>query len=165
MKIILLITLVLSPLSWGQEMNGMSNKDKFQYAFQKLTKDSLHIVDEFYAKDVEFHDPVGTIKGSDNIKKYYENMYKNVKSIKFDFSEFVENGDTVVGVWVMTMETDKLNDGEPIKVDGTSVVKFKDGKAVYHRDYFDMGAFIYEHVPFVGFMVRKVKDRLKAHDE
>jgi ketosteroid isomerase-like protein len=107
---------------------------------------------------------VGMIKGSGKIKKYYENMYKNVNSIRFDFSHFVESGDDVVGVWKMTLETDKLNSGKPIIVDGTSVIKFKNGKAIYHRDYFDMGVFVYENIPVLGFMVKTIKDRFKVDE-
>lgn len=164
MKIILLILLTMSSLSWGQTLNTMTNKEKFQHVFEKLNKDTMHLIPEFYAEDVEFHDPVGMIKGSKNITKYYENMYKNVKTIKFDFSQFVESGDMVVGVWKMTLVTDKLNGGEPIVVDGNSVIKFKDGKAIYHRDYFDMGAFAYENIPVLGFVVKKIKERFKVEE-
>lgn len=164
MKIILLLLLTMSSLSWGQTLNNLSNKDKLKYVFEHLNKDTMHLIPEFYDANVEFHDPVGAIKGSKKITQYYENMYKNVQSIKFDFSDFVENGDTVVGVWKMTLVTDKLKGGEPIVVDGNSVVRFKDGKAVYHRDYFDMGAFVYENIPVLGFVVKKVKDRFKVEE-
>jgi hypothetical protein len=90
-------------------------------------------------------------------------MYQNVKSIKFDFTEFHEAGNHVTAIWKMTLETDKLNGGEPFSVDGNSVIKFdENGKAVYHRDYFDMGAFIYERIPVVGFVIKKIKARLKV---
>jgi len=164
MKIILLFLLIMSSMSWGQTMNNMTNKDKFQYIFQKLTKDSLYLIDEFYDPNIEFHDPVGMIKGTKKIKSYYENMYKNVKTIRFDFSHFVESGDDVVGVWTMTLETEKLNGGKPIVVPGTSVIKFSQGKAIYHRDYFDMGAFVYENVPVLGFLVKTIKNRFKVEE-
>lgn len=138
-------------------MDKMTNKEKFQYVFEKLTKDNMHLVLEFYDKDVDFQDPVGKIKGAENMKKYYANMYKNVKTIRFDFSNFIEQGDLIVGVWKMTLVTPKLKGGEPIVVDGTSVIRFANGKAVYHRDYFDMGEFVYENIPVIGFVVKKIK--------
>jgi ketosteroid isomerase-like protein len=162
MKIILLFILTLSSLSWGQTMNKMNNREKVQHFFEKLNKDSMHLVTEFYDAEVDFQDPIGTIKGEKKMRKYYENMYKNVKSIKFEFSQFVEAGDDVVGIWKMTLVTPNLKGGEPVVVDGNSVIKFKNGKAIYHRDYFDMGAFIYENIPVMGFMVRKVKERFKV---
>ncbi|MBA2405869.1 MAG: nuclear transport factor 2 family protein [Bdellovibrionales bacterium] len=155
--------LLISISAWGQSMKDLSNKDRIKFFYEKLSKDSLQLVDEFYHPQVEFIDPVGPIKGADKIKKYYANMYANVKTIKFDFSEYYESGNNVVAVWKMTLQTDKLNSGETFSVDGNSVIKFDDsGKAIYHRDYFDMGAFIYEKIPVVGFVVKKIKERMKA---
>ena len=92
-------------------------------------------------------------------------MYKNVKSIRFDFDHFVESPTEVVGIWKMTLETDKLNSGKPIVVEGNSVIRFgSNGKAIYHRDYFDMGAFVYENIPGLGFVVKKIKDRFKVEE-
>ena len=161
--IILFISLAISSLTWSQTMKNLSHKDKIKYFFDNLTKDKMELVSEFYHENVDFIDPVGKIKGSEKIKDYYLDMYKNVKSIKFDFSDFMESGNNVVGIWKMTLVTEKLNGGEPIVVDGNSVIKFdENGKAIYHRDYFDMGAFIYENVPVVGFIVKKIKNRMKV---
>ncbi len=151
----------MTTLTWGQTMNNMNNKEKFKYVFENLNKDTMFLIDEFYDPNIEFTDPVGKIKGSHQIKKYYEHLYKNVKSIKFDFTHFIESEDMIVGVWKMTFVTSKLNGGKPIEVEGNSVIKFKSGKAIYHRDYFDMGQFIYEQIPVLGFMVRKIKEGLK----
>jgi limonene-1,2-epoxide hydrolase len=161
--IIIIFFLCLSLSTWGQSMKDLSNKDKIKFFFEKLSKDNMGLVDEFYHPQVDFIDPVGAIKGSAKIKTYYSHMYQNAKNLKFDFVEFHEAGNHVVAIWKMTLQTDKLNGGEAYTVDGNSVIKFdENGKAVYHRDYFDMGAFVYERVPVVGFVVRKIKERLKA---
>jgi ketosteroid isomerase-like protein len=150
----------------SEDFSKMTNAEKVNWSFNTLNKDNLsQVVDQFYHEDLEFFDPIEKIKGREEMKKYYGNMYKNVKEIRFDFSEMVSQGDTVVGVWVMTLKTDSLNDGKPFSVEGNSLIRFKDGKAIYHRDYFDMGAFIYERIPVVGWMVRKVKSKLKLETE
>ena len=125
----------------------------------------MHLVEEFYHPELEFQDPIGTLKGVKKMRKYYERMYKSVTSIKFEFSNFVESGDDIVGIWKMTLITPNLNSGEPVVVDGNSVIKFKNGQAIYHRDYFDMGVFIYENIPVLGFMVKKIKNRFKVEEE
>lgn len=165
MKIILLLSLIMSSLSWGQTMNNLSQKEKIQYAFDKLTIDTLHIVDEFYHPEVEFKDPVGTVRGTKKLKEYYANMYQNVKTLSFEFSDFIESGNQVVGIWKMTLTTDKLKGGEPIILDGNSVIRFApNGQVIYHRDYFDMGAFVYENISGLGFIVKKVKERFKVEE-
>jgi ketosteroid isomerase-like protein len=164
MRALFLIMFMIVPLpTLAQSMKEMSNKDKIKYFFEKLSKDNMTLVDEFYHPQVDFVDPLGEIKGSEKIKAYYAGMYQNVKSIKFDFVEFHEAGNHVVAIWKMTLQTDKLNGGEPYSVDGNSVVKFDEsGKAYYHRDYFDVGAFVYEKVPVLGYVIRKIKDRFKV---
>lgn len=162
--IITLLSLLWVTSIWGQTMQTLNNVDKLKYLFEKLDKNSLNLVTEFYHPDVDFIDPVGKIKGAQAIKNYYEGMYKNVKSIKFDFTQVYESGNTVIGVWTMTLETDKLNGGEPYSVDGNSVVTFdQNGKAIYHRDYFDMGSFVYERVPVIGYVIKKLKANME-HD-
>lgn len=150
---------------WGQSMQQLSNRDKVKFFFDKLTKDNMSLVEEFYHQDVHFIDPVGEIRGAAKMKKYYGNMYQNVKALRFDFSEFHESGNTVIAVWKMVLKTDKLKGGEEIIVDGNSVIKFDDtGKASYHRDYFDMGAFVYENIPVIGYVIRNIKDRFKVEE-
>ncbi len=144
----------------------MTNAEKVNWSFNALTKDNVsEVVDQFYHPELEFSDPIVKVKGREAMKKYYANMYKNVKEVRFAFNEFVSMGDTVVGVWVMTLKTDSLNGGEPFQVEGNSVIKFRDGQAIYHRDYFDVGAMIYEKIPVVGWMVRKVKSKLESEEK
>ena len=160
--IITLIGILFTTMLWGQSMQELNNADKLKYFFQKLDKNSLNLITEFYHPEVDFIDPVGKIKGANAIKAYYEGMYKNVKSIKFEFSQVYESGNTVIGVWTMTLETDKLNGGEPYSVDGNSVVTFApNGQAIYHRDYFDMGAFVYERIPVIGYIIKKLRANME----
>jgi limonene-1,2-epoxide hydrolase len=158
-----LFALLISFSTWGQSMKDLGNKEKIQFFFEKLSKDNMSLVEDFYHPLVDFTDPIGHIKGSEKIKAYYGNMYKNVKSINFKFTNFHEAGDTVVAIWTMTLETEQLNGGTPYSVAGNSVIKFDEaGKVIYHRDYFDMGAFIYERLPVLGFVIKKIKKRLEA---
>ena len=60
---------------------------------------------------------------------------------------------------VVMPEHRKVGGGEPIILDGVSVFKYEEGKAVYQRDYFDLGAMIYEKVPVLGSVVRWIKKR------
>jgi limonene-1,2-epoxide hydrolase len=131
--------------------------------FNGFNKDTLHLLDEFYAPDVEFHDPVSEIRGIAGIRAYYSKMYENLISIRFDFDKEVEQGDEVFAPWVMHMRHKSIAGGKEIAVPGVSHFRFKGGKAVYHRDYFDMGAFLYEHVPVIGAGVRYVKKKVAGH--
>lgn len=131
--------------------------------FNQLNIDNMNILDIFYDPEIVFEDPLGKIEGREGMHAYYGNMYQNVRSIRFEFSQEVVQGHVHVMFWTMYLEAPGLNKGREIVVDGNSVIQFgESGKVTYHRDYFDMGAFVYEHVPVLRWLVKKVKNRLTA---
>ncbi len=135
--------------------------------FQQLSAKTMHLVDDFYSEGCRFQDPIVDIRGRMNVKNYYANMYKNVESIDFIIhDEIVEDNKTTL-VWRMDLTAKKLNGGKPIQVEGVSVIHFnhEDGKAIYHRDYFDMGAFVYEGLPLVGGIIRYAKKKMASHHQ
>ena len=140
-----------------------TRSEKIVRVFNGLGPDTMPLLHEFYAPDVVFEDPLGRIHGRDNLHAYYENMYKTVQEIRFDFSSSVVQDDTHVVVWTMRLKARGLNRGQEVVLDGNSVLRFgADDKVIFHRDYFDMGAFVYQHVPVLLWLVAKVNQRL-AH--
>ena len=130
--------------------------------FTQLDSSHMDLVDRFYAPDAVFQDPIHQLQGVAAIRAYYEGLYKNVEAIRFEYGDSIESGDRVSLTWRMYLKTAAIEDGKEFTVDGVSVITFggQDGKAVMHRDYFDMGEYIYERVPVVKWFVNKVKKRL-----
>jgi hypothetical protein len=149
-------------VSVGLSANAADNEAKAQQFFQKFDKDHVALVDDFYDKNVEFQDPVHSLKGVAAVREYYRNLYKNVDSIRFEFSPGAATDDRVILVWRMFLKSASLNGGKEFSVDGTSVIRFggPEGKAVYHRDYFDMGEFVYERIPLLKSVIHFIKDKM-----
>jgi ketosteroid isomerase-like protein len=125
--------------------------------FDRLNKKTMHLVDDFYASDAEFMDPVVHLKGAAEIRAYYTRLYDTVKSIRFEHGPALVQGDTIVLSWTMRLVA-ALDNGREVVVDGVSVMRRNPaGKVVYHRDYFDMGQFVYERVFLLGAVVRYAK--------
>ncbi len=134
--------------------------EAFKRIFNELDSDHLHLVEELYAGDIEFRDPIHTVDGVKNLRAYFANLYDGVKSCQFTFeSELVGEGEAMLS-WTMHLEHGRFRRGETVHVPGMSHIRFGDGKVTYHRDYFDMGRLIYERVPLLGAVVRKIKSRL-----
>ena len=135
--------------------------------FHQLNKDTMHLVDEFYDKDALFQDPIVELNSAASIKKYYGNMYKNVDEIQFTFTDEIIDRSKTTLAWKMILKAKNFNNNEPVVVDGVSIIRFggKEGKAIYHRDYFDMGAFVYEGLPVIGRIIRFAKSRMAKHQE
>lgn len=139
-----------------------TRSERIRDAFNNLRAESMDILDSFYSPDVVFQDPLGRIEGLSALKQYYTHMYKNVLSIRFDPVDELVQGDKHVLIWSMYLRARGLNKGNEVVLDGNSVIYFNtDDLVEYHRDYFDMGAFIYVHVPIVGYVIRKINARLE----
>ena len=72
-----------------------------------------------------------------------------------------------VSFWTMVLKAKSLNGGKEIRVIGNSHFRFDPGTglALYHRDYFDMGEFIYERIPVVGGLIRFIKGKFAQSSE
>ena len=143
----------------------MQQEEKIKYIFNTLRADNIEILNDFYASNTKFIDPIGTHEGIQSVKSYYKNLYSNVKHIHFKFNDLISTGSTHVLIWTMTLTAEGLNGGKPISLEGNSHIKFNEANLVtYHRDYFDMGEFIYEHIPVLGWTVKKVKSKLRGNE-
>ncbi|MEY4631750.1 MAG: hypothetical protein RIQ81_1870 [Pseudomonadota bacterium] len=111
----------------------------------------------FYDKAAVFEDPMVHLEGREQLVSYYSRLYDNVVEIRFDVSSEICVGEETFARWTMHLKHKKLKGGEPVVVDGCSFVRSRDGKAVYHRDYFDLGSMLYENLPLFGTLTRLVR--------
>lgn len=116
-----------------------------------------------YAENIVFVDPITTHTGLVEVKGYFSNLLTQAKSCKFDIADILPCGEnkkniTHVANWTMTLV---LNSGDKtITLDGTTQLAVKDDIIVYHKDYYDLGEMVYEHVPLLGFVIKKIKRKL-----
>lgn len=129
--------------------------------FAELDKDNLHLLGELYSEDVAFTDPLHEVHGLSNLRKYFAELYANVRDLQFEFHAFdqVREGKGYLR-WTMTYRHPRLNQGEQIAVQGCSHLLWTDNKVFQHRDFFDAGALLYEHLPVMGRMIGWLKRRL-----
>ncbi len=153
-------------LNQGQEpMNDSlpnQRRMRIEKVFNELRADNSHILDNFYHPNVHFLDALTEIKTLNPLKKYYEKLYANVESIRFEYGQHLINGDHHMFTWTMYLKTKKLNNGNEYSVDGTSHITFdpQSDLVIYHRDYFDLSTFIYERIPFLKTIINYVKKGL-----
>ncbi len=141
-------------------MNDRSKR--IRSAFNDLDARNLDVVDQFYAPDVIFEDPLGRIEGREELRAYYAAMYQTVLAIRFEFADDIVQDQSHVAFWSMFLRAPRLNKGREIAVEGNSLIRFggPEDQVIYHRDYFDMGAMVYHHIPLLGRVVRHIRKRL-----
>lgn len=141
----------------------MQHLERIQEAYNKVNKDNIDFLDQFYSENIEFVDPLGKHVGLEDVKTYYRKVYQGVEEIHFDFNDSVIQGENYVLFWKMHFKSRSLNGGETVTVEGNSLMRLNDeGRVCYHRDFFDMGEMIYEKVPVLKWIVGGVKKALKS---
>ncbi|NMP31592.1 nuclear transport factor 2 family protein [Thalassotalea sp. M1531] len=132
---------------------------RFIETYQRLGTENLSLLSDIYANDVVFIDPMHHISGFSNLEDYFTSLYTNLTSCTFSVHEVIYQDDDAAIYWTMTYRHPKLNKGKSVSVEGHSKLKGLEDKVIYHRDYLDLGAMIYEHVPLLGSVIKLVKNR------
>lgn len=139
----------------------MESLNTFLTTFNQLDKTRLDLLDTLYHPDIRFTDPAHTVDGLPALKQYFASMYDNVRFVRFTFDTRMQSGDQAFVTWTMEMSHPRLAKGRPVTVNGCSHLVFaSDGRVIRHRDYFDLGAMIYEHLPLLGGLITTIKKRL-----
>ncbi|KAB0487563.1 SnoaL-like domain-containing protein [Pseudomonas reinekei] len=133
---------------------------QFARQFAELNKDNLHRLNDLYTQDVRFTDPLHEVQGLGQLHSYFAELYSNVSELRFDFHGFdqIADGEGYLR-WVMSYRHPRLAGGRIIRVDGCSHLRWRD-KVYCHRDYFDAGALLYEHLPVLGRAIAWLKRRM-----
>jgi hypothetical protein len=128
--------------------------------YSQLSTDNLTLLEKIYHPDILFIDPIHQVKGFDNLHQYFSDLYENLTSCHFTIQHVFEQNDEAAIYWEMTYQHPKLNSGQMITVQGHSHIKGADKKVIYHHDYLDVGAMLYEHLPLLGRFIQWIKTRV-----
>lgn len=137
--------------------------EDFVKIYQNLNSGNLNMLTQIYHQDVQFVDPLHQIHGLDDLTHYFEHMYENLISSEFALVNQIEQKQQAAIYWQMHLRHKKINSGNTITVEGHSLLRRQDNKVIYHRDYFDIGSMIYEHLPVLGGIIKLIKR--KASDQ
>jgi len=137
--------------------------ETFLKVYRDLNRDNVERITGIYTDDVRFVDPAHEIQGLDALLVYFRRLYENVSDVRFEFNHPLKDGSSGYVQWRMRYRHPRLKRGSEILVPGASFLKFTDdGKVWHHRDYFDMGSLLYEHLPIMGSAVGAIKRRFGA---
>ncbi len=134
--------------------------------FQKLLSDFKapdfrQRIREVYAEDVFFNDTLKTVRGVDEVEEYLLASADAIDAGIVEFLDVVNNEGDYYFRWQMTLRFKRLARGEEKTSIGMSHIRFNaDGKVVLHQDFWDSTSGLFEHMPILGAVLRRVKKRL-----
>lgn len=133
--------------------------ERVQQAYQSLGTNPDQVM-HLYHDDIYFEDPAHGLQGKAELQHYFATLYRNVDECYFRFHQTLTDDNCIFLSWTMFLRHPKLADGGIVRVEGASYLKTRNGKIYYHRDYFDLGAMVYEHIPVLKRIIHSIKNRL-----
>lgn len=130
---------------------------RFMALFNETRPDVDALMDECYSTGVRFRDPLVEKHGKEALAAYLRDAYTNVTRCRFDYGQPLISGDSATLTWTMTLEHRRLARGRPIHVEGITLLQGDESGIHYHRDYYDAGQLIYENVPLLGSIIRRIR--------
>lgn len=139
--------------------------DNFKKFYSDLRLEDIPLLKEIYSNDVVLVDPVGTHTGLAQVTEYFTHLLSNNEQCDFKIHTLGKTDSTdneiYAVTWTMSFATSALKNGQTIHVDGMSKLTVLDNKIVHHQDYYDLGQMVYEHIPLLGSVIKKIKNRLR----
>jgi ketosteroid isomerase-like protein len=140
----------------------------FYRAFQNLDYKTMN---ECYADDIIFSDPVFLILKEEEVKAMWEMLCKNAKNFSLTFSDIeLLDGEYATCRWVAKYTFSKT--GRPVTNQVKAFMRIKNGKITEHSDAFRLSTWISQALGWkgtwfgwTGFMKRSVQKNAKRNLE
>ncbi|WP_345292100.1 nuclear transport factor 2 family protein [Kangiella marina] len=116
---------------------------------------------EVYAEEFYFNDTFKTFRSIDELIPYMEETVENVKTTTVEILDVSKSDTDYYLRWKMVMEfTAKGREIHSVSIGMTQLRFNEQGKIILHQDYWDGAEGFYQHLPYIGYFVRKVRSSL-----
>ena len=134
----------------------------FIEVYCRLNKDNLSLINNVYHSDIVFEDPAHKVVGIEALQDYFKALYCNINDCHFTIHQAVVENNHAFLQWTMTFSHPKLQQGKPRTLEGCTqlTIDIEQQRIIYHRDFFDLGAMLYEGLPVLGRVIKHIKARL-----
>lgn len=136
--------------------------ESFSDFISRLSEENIRAkARKVYAPDAYLNDTLKESEGIDRIEAYFIETARAAEEIAAQVEDVAESGGNYYFRWTMSVRFKKFKKGETVRSVGMSHIRFNSaGQVVLHRDYWDSGGNLFEHIPVVGWMIRRIKARL-----
>jgi hypothetical protein len=128
---------------------------------QNLSRDRIAELAELCAADVHFRDPFNDVRGIELFQKCMSKMFDDVGDPAFEVHDSVfsqEHRELAYLRWTFTC---RMRGRGALSIEGMTEVHFDHrGYVNAHLDHWDSGRQLYEKLPVVGFLLRRIRRRL-----
>lgn len=130
--------------------------------YEQLTPDGVAGLARLYAEDVYFKDPFNEVRGLAPVQKIFKHMFEALHEPRFVVTGRVVQATECFLTWEFRSRFKNFQPGLTRTVHGASHLVFDTaGRVVVHRDYWDAAEELYEKLPVLGSLMRRLKQRAR----
>lgn len=157
-----LITVAEAPIVVPGSPEEVAGIERFKDFFSDFSAEGIRSkVRSVYAEDVYFNDTLKEIRGIQSLEPYLIESAAAVESCTVDIEDLAVNNGNYYFRWSMDIRFKNIKKGQLTRSIGISHIRFnKEGKICLHQDFWDSASGLFQHIPFVGYLIRKIKARL-----
>lgn len=130
----------------------------FKGFYQHFDQADFTHIDRLYSPDVVFKDPVHEVRGLVHVQDYMVSISTGLQECRFEYHDELISTASAYIKWVMHYRHPRLG-RHTIDVKGITHLRFNE-RVYFHEDIYDLGAMLYEHIPLLGFVTRKLKHHI-----
>ena len=119
-------------------------------AYENLNKDTLEEVLNCVDEELLFIDPFNEIKGKENFKNLFIEMFKKIEGPKFKILNLSNNNEIFFIKWSFSGIYKKK-----FWIEGISEITVKNNLIIKHVDYWASGKNFYCNLPLIGGLFKK----------
>ncbi|MDP4589509.1 MAG: nuclear transport factor 2 family protein [Burkholderiaceae bacterium] len=133
---------------------GIQRFDDIADWFENLSPQTLAQIDCIYAENATFIDPFNAVHDRVSIHDIYAHMFKTLEQPAFKITRKIVSMHQGCMVWRFTFKLKK----RVFDIEGSTVFEINEqGLITLHRDYWDTSRELYEHVPILGYLLKRLR--------
>jgi len=128
--------------------------------YETLTPETIGRLRALVAPDILFRDPFNETRGVAALERVLAKMFEDVVNPKFETLHMTTDG--AVGYMKWRLIFGPKGDGRREVVGLTELHFDEAGRVTRHIDFWDPASQLYERIPVLGFVLRKIRRRIAA---
>lgn len=128
--------------------------------YSDLNSEKIALLPLIYHQQIELVDPLGQHQGIAALETYFRSLLARTSHCRFIIDKCFSQDQQTCLNWIMSYSHPKLAKGRALELAGCSIIHVQQDKIIRQRDYYDMGAMLYEHVPLLGTVIKGLKVRV-----
>ena len=141
-------------------MTRKASLNAYARFYETLTPETIGRLRALVAPDIQFRDPFNETRGVAALERVLAKMFEDVVEPKFETLHTMTDGAVGYMKWRLVY---RPKSGGQCELVGLTELHFDEaGRVTRHIDFWDPASQIYERIPVLGFVLRKIRRRIAA---